>query len=133
MSDVKGKVLIIDDDDDIAESMQLTLEAHGYEVARAADSKEGFVKLDGEDPDLVILDMMMEGKGAGFLFSRKMRKEAKYARVPILMITGMREQTGFFFPGKTKDPVFLPVDEFMEKPVESKALVKKVAELLGRR
>ncbi|MBI5883024.1 MAG: response regulator [Elusimicrobia bacterium] len=131
MDDKKGKVLIIDDDDDFAEATQLTLEAHGYQVFRAAGPDEGFVLLRKEGPGLVILDMMMEGKGAGFIFSRKMRKLPEYSGIPIIMLTGMREQTGFTFPGSIKDPVFLPVDEFLEKPVDSRLLVQKVAQLIG--
>ena len=133
MEEEKWTVLIIDDDEDFTESTRLTLEAHGYAVLSAHDAKSGFSKLAEGKPDLVILDMMMEGKGAGFIFSRKMRKDPQYARVPILMLTGMREATGFDFPGKAKDSVFLPVDEFVEKPVEPKLLLAKIVKLLNKR
>lgn len=80
--------------------------------------------------DLLILDVMM-GRGAeGIIFARKLRKNEKFKNLPVLMITSIREQTGFFFPGQVEHPEFLPVDELVEKPVERKTLLKKVEALI---
>jgi CheY-like chemotaxis protein len=128
----KTKVLIIDDDPDFTESTRLVLQSGGYDVVSAGGVEEGLQRLGQEDPDLIILDMMMEGKGAGFILSRKIRKDARFKKTPILMLTGMREQTGFFFPDKAKDPQFLPVDEFAEKPIKPKDLLEKVGGLLKK-
>ena len=75
----------------------------------------------------------MMGKGAeGFIFARRMRKDPRLAEIPILMLTSMREQTGFDFPGERIHAKFLPVDEYMEKPIEPQVLLEKIEHLLAK-
>lgn len=124
------KVLIIDDDNDFVEATKVVLEVK-YQVIVAYNVEEGRQKLKEEKPDLIILDMIMGRKGEGFIFSREMRKNPEFSHIPILMLTGMREQTGFFpIQDDPRHPKFLPVDEFIEKPIEPQDLLKKVEELL---
>lgn len=125
-----AKILIIDDDEDFVAAIKTVLESKPYQVKVAYSSQEGLSRLKNEKPDLIILDVMMEGKAAGFLLAREIRKSSEFVTIPILMLTGMREQTGFFFPGQVKHPVFLPVDEFVEKPIEPANLLSKVEEML---
>lgn len=122
-------ILIIDDDPEFVEITKAILETKQYEVSYAYETREGFTKLEEEMPDAIILDIMM-GRGAeGFIFARKMRKDPRFAKIPILMLTSMREQTGFDFPGERIHPKFLPVDEYVEKPVEPLVLLEKVDRL----
>lgn len=133
---VKPKLLLVDDDKNYAEALLYVLEANNYEVAVANSRDEGLAKLKETEPDLIILDVMMGRRAEGILFARTVRRTkeyAAYAKTPILVLTGMREQTGFFFPGEAKNPVFFPIDELLEKPVKPLLLLEKVAELLGRR
>lgn len=124
------KVLIVDDDIDFVEATKVVLEVK-YQVIVAYNGEEGRQKLKEEKPDLIILDMIMGRKGEGFIFSREMRKNPEFSHIPILMLTGMREQTGFFpIQDEPRHPKFLPVDEFIEKPIEPQDLLKKVEELL---
>ncbi|UCH15451.1 MAG: response regulator [Bacteroidales bacterium] len=125
-----AKILIIDDDNDFSEATKVILESRNYEVISADNTKEGLQLLENENPDLLILDVMMENKAAGFIISRQVRKDPKYKKLPILMLTSMREQTGFFFPGEPKSDEFLPVNEFLEKPATSEILLEKVEKLL---
>jgi CheY-like chemotaxis protein len=62
-----------------------------------------------------------------------MRKDPRYAKIPILMLTAMREKTGFDFPGERIHPKFLPVDEYMEKPIKPEALLEKVEQQLAKK
>ncbi len=126
-------ILIIDDDPDFVMVTKTILETKQYEVRFAYDPEEGFAKLEEEMPDAIILDVMM-GKGAeGFVFARKMRKDPRFDHVPILMMTSMSEQTGFSFPGESKHPKFLPVDEYIEKGVEPKVLLEKIEQQLAKK
>ena len=126
-------ILIIDDDPDFVETTKAILETKQYEVRSAYDPDEGFAKLAEETPDAIILDVMM-GRGAGgFVFARKMRKDPRYAQVPILMLTSMREQTGFDFPGERIHDKFLPVDDYIEKGVEPHVLLEKIEQQLAKR
>jgi DNA-binding response OmpR family regulator len=125
-----AKILIIDDDNDFAEATTIILESRNHEVISADNTKEGLILLEYENPDLLILDIMMENKAAGIIISRQLRKDPKFQKLPILMLTGMREQTGFFFPGESKNDIFLPVNEFLEKPHLPEILLEKVEKLL---
>jgi CheY-like chemotaxis protein len=126
------KILLIDDDPDMVLSVRLILENRGYEVHTAANAAEAEAVLArGIQPDGMILDIMMSGKGEGIIFARKVRKNAAYKHIPILMLTGMREATGYYpIKDDPRDPTFLPVDIYLEKPVLPDALLKKVEELL---
>ncbi len=125
-----AKILIIDDDNDFIDSTKVILERRNFQVISADNTKEGLVLLENENPDLMILDVMMENKAAGIIISRQLRKNPKFQKLPILMLTGMREQTGFFFPDEPKSDTFLPVNEFLEKPSLPEILLEKVEKLL---
>jgi two-component system alkaline phosphatase synthesis response regulator PhoP len=132
----KTKLLLVEDDKNYAEAIQYVLEANNYEVSKATNKDEGLEKVKEVNPDLIILDVMMGRSADGILFSRKIRRTkeyAEYSRIPILVLTGMREQTGFFFPSEPKNPVFFPIDDLLEKPVKPPLLLQKVAELLGKK
>lgn len=127
------KILIIDDEPEFVEIVRTILATKQYKVSSAYNANEGFAKLEEENPDAIILDVMM-GKGAeGFIFARKMRKDSRFAKIPILMLTAMREKTGFDFPGERIHPKFLPVDEYMEKPIEPDALLEKIEQQLAKK
>jgi len=126
-------ILIIDDDPDFVAIAKAILETKQYKVRFAYDPDEGLAKLEEESPDALILDVMM-GKGAeGFVFARKIRKDPRFAEMPILMLTSMREQTGFDFPGERIHSRFLPVDDYIEKGVEPHVLLEKIEQLLARK
>jgi two-component system response regulator VicR len=127
------KILIIDDDPDFVEVTKVLLESRQYEVSAAYDPEEGFARLEKEMPDALILDVMM-GKGAdGFIVARKIRKDSRFDKMPILMMTSMREQTGFDFPGQRIHEKFLPVDEYIEKGVEPQDFLDKVEQQLAKK
>ncbi len=126
-------ILIIDDDPDFVEVTKVILETRQYNVMSAHSPDEGWAKMEAELPDAIILDVMM-GRGAeGFIFARKMRKDARFDKIPILMLTSMREQTGFDIPGDRIHPKFLPVDDYIEKGVEPQVLLDKIEQLLAKK
>ena len=127
------KILIIDDDPDFVEVTKVLFETRQYEVSTAYDPEEGWAKLEQETPDALILDVMM-GKGAdGFIVARKIRKDSRFDKMPILMLTSMREQTGFDFPGERIHSKFLPVDDYIEKGVDPQVLLDKVEQQLAKK
>lgn len=130
-----AKILIIDDDPDIILAVQLTLEAAGYQVIEAHNGVEGLKKVKDENPDLIILDVMMDTTTEGFQVTLKLRSPdptseyAAFRDIPILMLTAIHSTTPLRF-GPDED--YLPVDEFVDKPIDPDDLVKKVAALLAR-
>jgi len=123
-------ILIVDDDPDICEAMKIVLENKGYCVASARDSTEAIKQLESMKPDLIILDVMMNTLSEGFTFSRSLKKDAKYRNIPILMLTAVKDKTGIDFKTAAGDEVWLPVNEFLDKPVKPDVLIEKVEALL---
>jgi CheY-like chemotaxis protein len=130
------KILIIDDDEDLVHALRLPLEAAGYKVSRAANGSEGLQKVKEVNPDLIILDAMMDTITEGFHVSLTLRspdpasKYKEYSRIPILMLTSIHATTSLRF-GPDKD--YLPVDAFIEKPIEPADLLKKVRKHLANK
>ncbi len=130
----KQKILIIDDDEDQVYAMRLPLEAAGYQVESASGREEGLAKVKQVNPNVIILDVMMDTTTAGFQLSLALRdpdpqsEYAAYRTVPILMLTAIHATTPLRF---ALDSDYLPVDAFIEKPIEPKALLQRVRECLG--
>ena len=124
------KLLIIDDDPDFVDGIRSILKTAEYEVDVAYNPKDGIKALQAKPYDLLLLDIMM-GRGAeGVMIARKIRKDPKLREIPVLIITGIREQMAFLFPGQAMHPHFVPVDELVEKPVEPQLLLEKVSTLI---
>jgi CheY-like chemotaxis protein len=124
------RLLMIDDDPDFVSGIKAILVSAGFEVEVAYNPKDGLLALQNKHYDLLLLDIMM-GRGAeGIMIARKLRKDVKLRELPVLIMTGMREQIAFLFPGEPVHPRFVEVDELVEKPVEPKLLLEKVNSLI---
>ena len=124
------RLLIVDDDPDYVDGIRSILEKANYQVDAAYNPKDGFNALETGNYDMLLLDIMM-GRGAeGVMMARKINKDPKLREIPVLIITGIREQIAFLFPGQPVHPRFLPTDELMEKPVDPDLLLEKVEALL---
>ncbi len=124
------RLLIIDDDPDFVAGIKSILVKAKYEVDTAYNPKDGYEALKSKAYDLLLLNVMM-GRGAeGIMIARKLGKDPKLRELPVLIITGIREQMAFLFPGQAVHPHFVAVDELVEKPVEPKLLLAKVSGLL---
>lgn len=124
------KILIIDDDPDITGAMTVVLETGNYAVTTTSNSTDAEVAIASSTPDLIILDVMMDSPREGFLFSRKIKDNPETKDIPILMITSVKEKVGIDFKSEAGDDSWLPVQEFLDKPVQPDVLLAKVAELL---
>jgi two-component system alkaline phosphatase synthesis response regulator PhoP len=128
-----AKILIVDDDPDIVLCARLGLERAGYTTIEARNSKEALEKVKIERPDLIILDAMMDSTTDGFQVALKLHSPdpaseyADFGNVPILMVTAIHSTTPIRFG---PDVDYLPVNAFVEKPVQPDVLVEKVKSLL---
>ncbi|MFN2370169.1 MAG: response regulator [Candidatus Krumholzibacteriia bacterium] len=118
-------ILVIDDDIDLVEIIRVTLERQGYGVIDAQSGARGLELARDRKPDLILLDVMMGTIDEGFQVAYQLRNDAGTRDIPILMLTAVGDQTGFAFD-PDKDQEFLPVDEFLEKPVSPRKLVDMV-------
>ncbi len=120
-------VLIVDDDMDLVESMANLLEAKGYVVFTASNGEEGVDMAKAERPDLILLDVMMTTKDEGFNVARQLREVEELRGTPVVMVSGVRKEMNLPF-GFEPDDTWLPVKQFLEKPVKPEVLLKAVAE-----
>jgi CheY-like chemotaxis protein len=90
-------------------------------------------KIRTEKPDLAILDVMMSSWQDGFDMSRELKKDPEFKNMPILMMTGVKDKTGIDFKSSAGDPTWLPVDGFLDKPVEPDTLLAEVEKLLQKK
>jgi CheY-like chemotaxis protein len=129
-----AKILIVEDTPDMALALRMPLEATGYEVFHAHSGQECLEMVKQVEPDLIILDVMMETTTAGFQVSLQLRSPdpqsefAKYRHVPILMLTAIHTTTSLRFG---PDEAYLPVNDFVEKPIDPDVLLEKVQRLIG--
>ena len=125
----KAKILVVDDDPDFVEAVRLTLEPNDYEVVSAANGDEGLAKVKSEQPDLVILDVIMSSVLDGLQMSQRMQKETALKKTPILMVTSIANTDyAALFPTDE----YISIDGFLSKPVAPEVLVQRISELLGR-
>ena len=131
-----AKILIIDDDPDIVLALRLCLEDAGYEIIEAGSGNEGLEKVKSENPDLIVLDVMMNTATEGFQVALTLRNSdpeseyAPYHQIPILMLTAIHTTTPLRFG---PDEEYLPVDDFIDKPLDPVLLIQKVKDLLTAR
>jgi CheY-like chemotaxis protein len=123
------RILIVDDDADFREATGLILAGAGYEVSHAANGREARQKLGKETIDLVLLDVMMDTETEGFHLAYEIRKDKKLKDIPIIILTCIEERTGEVIEFSKSDD-YLPVDAFLQKPVDADELKSRIAELL---
>ncbi len=127
----KKKVLIIDDNPDFQKLNGTTLKAAGYEVEAAYNADEGFTKVEYGQPDVIVLDLMMERHDSGFTLAKKLKVHPVFRTIPILMLTAVGEATGFRFSMEA-DGHWMKTDDFADKPLAPEELVERVGRLIKR-
>ena len=118
-----NRVLIVDDDAEIITAIRYALEAKGFEVLIARDGNQGLAMAEREQPDLVILDMMMP-KRSGFLVLEKLRRTEE-SPTRVIMITANEGSRHKAYAE------MLGVDDYIRKPFAMDRLIESVARLLG--
>ena len=126
-----GEDEIVDDDEDLRDSVAAILEGQDYLVSTAGDREEGMEKMRSEKPDLLLLDVMMSAWQDGFEMAREIKGDPELKDVPILMLTGVKEKTGIDFKSAAGDETWCPVDGFLEKPVQPEVLLEQIEKLLS--
>jgi DNA-binding response OmpR family regulator len=119
-------IAIIDDDPDILDASGLVLKSKGFEVVTASNPADGYTLIKEQNPDLIILDVMMDEPDDGFFLAQKLRREN--VKTPIIMYTSVSKATGLDFDRGE----MVPVDDFVEKPISPEQLIQKVNKLLNK-
>ena len=126
-------VLVVDDDKDFVRASSMALSRAGHEVSVKMDIESAKKSMHERKPDLVVLDVMFpESDTAGFDLAQEMRHfDEKLKDIPILMLTAVNQGYSSGYSSNDIDEYWLPVEEFLEKPVDLDALCKKVSDMLS--
>lgn len=119
------RILLVEDEKDMAYAVALQLEANGYEVIAASDGQEGLEKARTQQPDLIILDLMLS-KIDGYKVCRMLKFDNRYKKIPIIIFTARAQDSDKKMGGEAG------ADAYITKPFEPSVLLDKIRELLGR-
>jgi CheY-like chemotaxis protein len=129
-------ILLVDDDVDFLVTHQAALEAAGFEVLIAHDSREAMAVVETRSIDGAVLDVMMKTRDEGFRLARSLRKAPRTRAVPLVMLSSVNAVTAsdghpLNLSDADRDEMWLPVDRFLDKPVAPGDLVALLHELVG--
>ena len=123
-----ARILVVDDDPDFVEIMRTILESAGYSVITAANGEQAMTQIKANHPDLALLDVMMSSVLDGLNVSEQLAQDPDARYMPVVMVSSIADTShASLFP--TEQPIHM--DAWLSKPVDSKVLLSKVAELLG--
>jgi DNA-binding response OmpR family regulator len=124
------KILVVDDDPDLVETVSMMLESKDFDVIAAYGGVEGLRRARSERPDLVVLDVMMPDKD-GFEVCKELKADPQTAEIPVLLLTAVAS--------KISETRYTPrmgmeteADDYVDKPVQPEEIVRRVERLLGR-
>ena len=135
--EMQRRILVVDDDPDMVDSIRLVLEANSYRVITSSSAEEGLARARLEKPDAILLDIMMPNGTEGFQFVWELRadKDPKVKATPVLVLTAIHSTTELrFYPdqsdGTYKAGEYFPVQGFIDKPVEPRTLIAQLDKVL---
>jgi two-component system, OmpR family, alkaline phosphatase synthesis response regulator PhoP len=121
----KSKILVVDDEPDIVETLAFMLQARNFDVITASGGLEGLAKVRSEHPDLTLLDIMMPGMD-GYDVCIKLKKDKDTQNMPVIMLTAKGENEAVIRAHKSG------ADDYIVKPFNLPTLVSKLNRLLDR-
>src|SRR5262245_60876061 len=120
-----GKILVVEDNPDILELIAYNLETEGYEVTRAMTGENALAVAKGQQPDLIILDVMLPGID-GFAVCRKLKQGDLTRTIPVIMLTAKTEDTDIIAG------LEIGADDYIPKPFSPKVLIARIRAALRR-
>lgn len=120
------RILVIDDEPELVKAIQIRLEIAGYETLVAHDGMEGLDKARKENPDLILLDLMLP-KMDGYKVCALLKRDKNYSKIPVIMLTARTLEK------QQKLGIELGADAYITKPFQYEVVLAKIKELLGER
>lgn len=119
-----AKILIVDDSPTEQAVLENILLSGGYSTVMASDAQEGIAKASSEQPDLILMDVVMPGMN-GFQATRQISKDEATKSIPIIIVTSKNQETDRVWA------IRQGASDFMTKPIDSASLLDKIKEILG--
>lgn len=126
------RIVIIDDDPSFLEITGAILRRFGYEVLTTTNTQDGLRLIEEEQPDLLVLDIMMATVDEGLRFAVKLRQNEALRKLPIIIVSAQPESEKGYKRSVDEDLDWIAADIFMEKPVDPQALRHNIELLLKR-
>ncbi|KPJ69875.1 hypothetical protein AMJ44_02100 [candidate division WOR-1 bacterium DG_54_3] len=126
MAEKTKKILVVDDEPDVASLLTLMLKSQGYNVIAAGDGQEALEKARAEVPDLIVLDIMLP-KLDGYKVARMLKFDEKFSHIPIIMLTAKIQEKD------RKTGLEMGADAYVTKPFDTMQLLEKVKEVLSEK
>lgn len=120
---MKKRILVIEDEREIAMIMRMRLESLGYEVMEAFDGVEGLKKAKSASPDLILLDLVLP-RMAGTQVLEELKKDEKYSKIPVIIVTGLAQDA------TNNSAIIAKADAFFLKPFDTIELMATIADFL---
>ncbi|MBN1361541.1 MAG: response regulator [Sedimentisphaerales bacterium] len=132
MSNSQVRIVVIDDDVQLVESVTTLLESVGYEVFSAYQAEKGFDLAKEKRPDLILLDVMFAGPPGpdGVEISRRIKNDPVLADTPVVMLSGVKKVLELGYEVEPDD-TFMPVAAFVDKPVKPDVLLSTIGDILN--
>jgi CheY-like chemotaxis protein len=126
----KKTILLVDDDFDVLEQLTFMLRGDEYTLVTAQGRAEAEESLMTIQPDLAVIDLMMEEMDAGFVLCHEIKK--MYPGTPVIIHSAVTASTGISFPaGTAEEKSWIMADAFMDKPIRAEQLKSQIRQLLG--
>ena len=133
MSEVKKKVLLVDDDIDLIDQNKMLLESKGYEVVTAENVKDAWDTFQKDKPDAAVLDLIMEEHDSGFVLAHKIKRDAYGKTIPVFLLTSATYVTGMKFGvSSSEEQEWINCDAWFNKPINIDELSNKLEECLEK-
>ena len=124
MTEKHKKILIVDDDENIIQTLKMRLEANGYKVFTASDGVEGLERAKEAEPDLILLNIMMPRLN-GIMTTLRLKGIGQTKSIPIIIMTGIKEREEMILARH------VGAADYITKPFDSAELLKKIEKLLS--
>jgi DNA-binding response OmpR family regulator len=119
------RILLVEDEKDLVETLSFRLKSSNYEVLKAYDGQEGLEKARKEKPDLIILDLMLP-KMDGYKVCGLLKSDSRYSKIPIIILTARAQESD------KKMGEDMGADAFITKPFDAQVLLDKISELIAK-
>lgn len=129
LDNTQRTILVVDDDEDFLMQLRCYFEASGFSVVTASGASEATSVVDSSDPDLAVVDLMMEHMDDGFILCHKLKQ--RNHRMPVILVTGVAAETGIPFETETREQrTWIKADALLAKPIRFEQLKSEVDRLL---
>lgn len=123
------KILLIDKDTELLNQIKPDLESAGFEIITASSAKQGLDKIRVEQPDFIVVELMLEKHDSGFELVKTVKADPVCKKTKVLMLSSAKEKTGVEF-SQQEDGFWMKTDDFINKPVSSESLIKKIKQMV---